>query len=208
MEGDGVGALQTLSEAKALDPELPEIYHSEAIALHGKRDYESALLHVNKALSLAPSYTEAKVTRGKILMDLGRYQDAQVDLLSVTKDHLYRDSFKAWINLGVINYRLEHDAEAKKFLQEALVASPNKACLAHYYLGHIALRAEAFKDAIRNYQQASIRGCAKIGDAKVALGIALTKNKQFELARKTFLEIQKLYPEHADQAMEKLKELP
>jgi TolA-binding protein len=95
-------------------------------------------------------------------------------------------------------------------LNRAVLDAPNQACIALYYRGHIKLREAKFDEAIHDYDQATRKTCAKFGEAHLALGIAYEKNRQFELARKTFLEIQKRYPNTklAEQALDQLRYLP
>ena len=83
-------------------------------------------------------------------------------------------------------------------------------CVAYYYRGHLNLRENRFKEASRDYEHATQKFCAGFADAHFALGVAYLRNKQYDLARKKFLEIKQRYPntEMADQAMDRLRYIP
>src|SRR4051794_26777065 len=66
MENDPTGALQTLLEAEALDPKLPELHHSKALAFHLKHDDAKAIAEARRAVELKPNYAEANNTLGKL----------------------------------------------------------------------------------------------------------------------------------------------
>jgi TolA-binding protein len=95
-------------------------------------------------------------------------------------------------------------------LDHAVLDAPGRSCIAHYYLGHIRLKEARISDAIKEYDDSTKKLCVKFKDGMLALGLAYQKNKQYQSARKTFLEIQKRYPntQLAEQAMDHLKYLP
>jgi Tfp pilus assembly protein PilF len=210
VEGDPTGALQNFARAEEEDADLPELHHSKALAYFAKHDLKRAIDSARQAVKLKPNYADANNTLGKLLLEAGDYKDAVGPLNIAAKDPLYRESFKAWTNLGILNYRQNSFAQAENYLNRAVLDAPNQACIALYYRGHIKLREAKFDEAIHDYDQATRKTCAKFGEAHLALGIAYEKNRQFELARKTFLEIQKRYPNTklAEQALDQLRYLP
>jgi Tfp pilus assembly protein PilF len=210
VEGDPTGALHNLLKAEEEDANLPELYHSKALAYYGKHDLDSALHAVRKAILIKPNYAEANNTFGKLLIDAGKYEEAEKPLKVAANDALYRDSYKAWINLGILKYRRNDLVQSELYLNHAIQDAPSQACIAYYYRGHIRLKDQKLNEAIRDYSQATKKLCAHFGEAHVALGLAYKQNQQIDLARKTFLEIQKRYPNtrFAEQAMEHLRYLP
>ncbi len=213
VEGDPTGALQTLVRAEEEDPTLPELYHSKALAYYGKHDLASALQAVRRSLKIKPNYSDANTTLGKILMDMGKFDEAEGPLEIAAKDPLYRDAYKAWTNLGILKYKLGHFRESQAFLDHAILDAPLQACIAYYYRGHIQLKESKFNAAIHDYGESTKKLCAhyrELSDAHLALGVAYQHNRQYDLARKTFLEIQKQYPntQLAEKAMDQLRYLP
>jgi Tfp pilus assembly protein PilF len=210
MEGDAVGALQQLAKAEAEDENLPELHHSRALAYIAKHDSTAAIMAAKKAVEIKPDYPEANNTLGKLLLDAGKYKEALLYLKIAAANHLYRDVYKASTNIGIIKYRLNELLQAESSFDRAIQGAPDRACVAYYYRGHIQLKRSHFKEAINDYEQATKKYCAKFGDGHLALGIAYEQSRQYLMARKTFVELQKLYPNTklAEQAVERLKNLP
>jgi Tfp pilus assembly protein PilF len=210
LEGDPTGALQSFSQAEKEDPNLPELHHSKALAFYAKHDLNKALSSARKAILLKPDYAAANTTLGKLLIDAGKYDEAQIPLKLAAQDPLNRDSYKSWTNLGIIKYRQGDFLKADSFMNQAIQNAPQVACVAYYYRGHLKLRESHFGEAIENYALATKRFCANFGDAYLALGIAYQRDRQYELARKTLLEVQKRYPNTklAERALDQLKFIP
>lgn len=210
LEGDPTGALQNLAIAEKTDASLPELYHTRALAFYMKHDLGEALRNARKAVALKPEYLEANNTLGKILVDLGRYQEAIGPLEIAAYSPVYRDAYKAFTNLGIAKDKQGNISEAEIYYSRAIQESPGLACQAYYLRGNIELKTSRTREAISDYDRSTKKLCAYFGEGRLALGIAYEKNKQFQLARKTFLEIQKLYPhtQLADQALGRLKGLP
>lgn len=209
-ENDPTGALQNLLQAEAEDPNLAEIYHSKAIAFYSKHDTEQAIIEVKKALKIHPDYAEACNTYGRLLIEAGRFGEAIRPLNVAAKNPLYRDSYKAFTNLGILYYKQGQYPEAIDNLDHAILAAPNLACIAYYYRGHVRMRESKLNEAIKDYDQATKKLCAGFADAHLALGIAYEHGKKYDSARKKFVEIQQRYPDTqiAKQAMTHLRDLP
>ncbi len=210
VEGDPTGALNHLVQAEREDSSLPELYHSRALAYYAKHDLSNALLSAKKAVEIKRDYSDANNTLGKILIDVGKQNEAISYLRQAAEDSLYREAYKAWTNLGIISYRKGEYEEAERCFNRAIVDAPTNSCIAYFYRGHIKLRAKKMDGAISDYSEASRKLCAKFGEAHLALGMAYQQDHQFGPARKTFLEIQKRYPNTklAEQALDQLRFLP
>ena len=209
-EGDPTGALEALFQAEKAAPDMPEIYHSEALAFEAKHDLPTALTKVQHALSLKPDYSAANTTIGMILIDLGRGAEAVPYLQRATVDPLNRETFKALTGLGIISYRSQQYAKAAENFDLAIQANPVASCIAYYYRGHLELQNRHFTDAIRDYQAATQKICGSFSAAHLAIGIAYEDTKQYQLARRKYLEIEQKFPNSkiADQAVERLRYLP
>lgn len=209
-EGDWTGALQYLARAERLNKDMPELYHSRALAMYKKHDLKAAIEAAKKAIEIRPEYPEANSTLGKLLMEASLYKEAVPHLEKAANNPLYRDAYKALSNLGILKYRLGEYLQAETYFNRAIQDSPMEACIARYYRGHIKLRNSLYQEAIQDYSDATKKLCTSFGDAHLALGIAYEKNRQYDLARKTFLEIQRRYPNTklAEQAVDQLKYLP
>lgn len=210
IEGDLIGALQYLKTAEALDSDLPEIYHTRAMVFHAKKDMPAAIREVKRAVALRPGDVNANNTYGKLLIDSGNYSEAEKPLLKATLDPTWRETYKALTNLGILHYRLDHPSKALAWFDKAVLEAPATACIAWYYKGHLALKENNFKDATRNYDNATQKFCAGFADAHLALGIAFERSKQYDHARKKFLDVKQNFPntKTAEQAMDRLTYLP
>jgi Tfp pilus assembly protein PilF len=209
-EGDPTGALEALISAEAEDDRLPELHHSKALAYFTKHNLKAALDSASTAVALKRDYSDANNTLGRLLMEAGRYDEAETPLKAAANDAVYRDAFKAWTNLGILKYRLNQPIQSESFFDRAIQESPNQACIAYYYQGHIKLKENRFQEAIQSYDRATRKFCAGFGEAHLALGLAYRQSKKYDLARKKFVEVQKLYPNTklAEQALNQLKYLP
>lgn len=209
-EGDTTGALQNLAEAEALDPHQTEFHHTRARAFYFRKETILAETEVRRAIELDPKNSGAQNTLGKLLFDQGKSSEAQTHLMLAANDPLYYDAYKAWTLLGIIQYRNADYKKAKDYFDRAIISSPMGACIAYYYRGHVQLRDSLFGEAIRDYSLASRQFCAGFADAHLALGLAYEQSKQFDQARKKYLEIQTSFPSTriAEQAMNHLRYLP
>ena len=209
-EGDPTGALQLLVQAEKEDAKIPELYHTRSLAFFYKHDLNQAIRDSRKAIEIKPDYSEAQNTLGKFLLDAGQSKEAEKHLKIAAADPLYRETFKAHTNLGILYYRGGDYHGALSELDKAILEEPNSACVAYYYRGHLELKEGRFPDAVKDYASATRRFCAGFADAHFALGIAYERGKQYDLAKKKFLDIRQAFPNTkvADQAVERLKYLP
>ena len=210
LEGDATGALENLFHAEKADSKLPELYHSEALAYFMKHDLATAVIKARKAVALKADYSDANNTLGKLLIDSGKSDEAVEYLTRASSDPIYREAFKSLTNLGIIYYRRGEYGRAETYLTRAVTDSPAAACVAFYYRGHIRLHDSKFREALSDYDNAGKKGCAGFADAHMAMGIAYERSRQYDLARKKYLEIESRFPnsKYADQAMNHLRSLP
>jgi Tfp pilus assembly protein PilF len=209
-EKDPSGALMALKDAEAEDSKVPELHYTRSLAFYVKGDMNAALTAAKKALEYRPDYGDAMNAVGKLLLDQGRYDEAIPYLTKAAENPLFRESFQSMTNLGVLHYKRGELRKAEVYLDRAIAASPDRSCVAHYYRGHLRLKESRFKEATRDYDQATRRFCAAFADAHFAYGIALEYSKQYDKARKKYLEIQSRYPETevAEKALTRLRALP
>jgi Tfp pilus assembly protein PilF len=210
IENDPTAALEALIQAEAADPSLPEIYHSRALAFYAKNDFQTALFNAQKAVSIAPKYPDANNTLGKILVDLGRFNEAIAPLSRAADEPLYREAYKPQTTLGILYYRESNFPKATSYFERAIQSGGDQACIAYYYRGHLKLRDGEYSAAIRDYTQATKKMCGGFADAHLAIGIVYERTKQYELARRTYLEVEQRYPntKASDQAINLMRALP
>lgn len=210
LEGDPTGALQNLAEAEKWDAELASLHYFRSLAYFAKRDSKAALKSVEKAVQLDSAHSEYANTYGKLLMDAGRYAEARKPLTQAASDPLYRDAYKAYTNLGILNYRQGRHEEARRSFDQAVLADAQNSCVAYYYRGNLWMRESEFKKAVTDYERAVDKYCANFKEAHFALGLVYARSQKFGLARKKFMEIRSLFPntEIASKSLEQLEYLP
>jgi type IV pilus assembly protein PilF len=210
LEGDATGALENLFRAEKIDSKLPELYHSEALAYYMKHDLPIAVEKARKAVELKPDYSDAENTLGKLLIDSGRTDEAIQYLVRASNDPVYHEAFKALTNLGIVYYRRDDYARADRYLTLAIEDAAASACVAFYYRGQIRVHDSRFREALSDYDNAGKKGCAGFADAHLAMGLVYERSRQYDLARKKYLEIESRFPnsKFADQAMNHLRSLP
>lgn len=210
MEGDPIGALQFLERAEALDPKYSPIYHAKALAYAHRKDYPSALREMKKSVDLDPKNPFALNTYGKFLLDAGRLDEAEEPLRSAGENPIFRESYKANTNLGILYYRKGNFESAEQRFQRAINDDPTNSCIAYYYRGHLAVRKKDIAEATKLYERATQKQCAAFADAHLALGMMQERTGRHDDARKKYLEIKQNFPDSkaSETAMERLKALP
>lgn len=76
-EGDHITALEYLNQANALEPGNARTHHLYALAYLGKREYKLAEESARQSVRSDPKLSTARNTLGKILMDLGKFNEAE-----------------------------------------------------------------------------------------------------------------------------------
>jgi Tfp pilus assembly protein PilF len=207
---DPVGALQALEKAEQIDADLPALHHVRALAYLARNDLSSAMPAIRRARELDLRDSSIATTMGKILMDAGRMAEAEQVLLQAARDPLYRGAFRARTNLGILNLRRDDLIAARLHLDRAIQDSPEQACVAHYFRGQVSIRQGRLREAIRDLERSTQKLCVGYAEAELLLGSTLISDKQYDRARRQFLEIRQRFPgtQWADAAMDRLRGLP
>jgi type IV pilus assembly protein PilF len=209
-EGDYTAALANLFEAEKLESDNYDLFHLKSLVYYRREEYSKAIEAGRRALEIDPKSYVASNTLGRILIDAGQLDEAEKVLLIAIADPLNAQAYKSYTNLGIIYYRRGKWNLADQEFQRAIKQNGALACVAHYYRGHLKMKDGKVLDAIRDYDRATKKVCGSFAEAHLALGIAYSRGKQFDLARKKFVEIQQLYPDSsvAQQAVERMRSVP
>jgi type IV pilus assembly protein PilF len=100
--GDAAQAVVKLNEALALQPKNPTILNFLGLAELRRGNGVKALECFNRALDLAPAYTDARNNRGVTYRQLGQPAMAEVDFLAVLTDSTYANRAGTLLNLGAL----------------------------------------------------------------------------------------------------------
>lgn len=209
-QGDYRSALEFIGKAQELDSSLPEIYHLRGLVYFHQKNPEDAIKQFQKAIELDPKNSVANNSLGKVLIDMGRGQEAIKPLEVAAQNELFAERYKPYTNLGITYYRMGNNLEARKAFERATIYGEDSACVAHYYLGHLFLKENKYRDAVKSYEKATMKFCTGFEDAHLALGIAYEQARNYQAARVKFLEVKTRFPESkvAEKAIEHLRYLP
>ena len=78
-----IEAIQTYDKALGANPVCADCLNDRGLALYYLGDPESALVSFDRAVAIAPQYTHAWLSKGYVLVSLGRYQEAIIPLNKV-----------------------------------------------------------------------------------------------------------------------------
>lgn len=209
-EGDHIMALETLNQVRELDASNPRAYHLYALAYLGKQEIGLAEHAARQAIRLDPKYSIAKNTLGKILIDLGKFTEAESELKQAAGDLLNREADRAKLNLGILYQKTMKPDLAEYWLKRAAEDRSAMACVAHYQLGKIHLEKNELPLAERSFRMSTKGTCSGMTETHLAVGQTLTRLRRYDEARAKFIEIQRLFPgtEASEKAFEYLREIP
>ena len=209
-EGDPTSALIYLKQALETSPNLPEIHYLLSLTYLHKNEIGLATRSAQRAIQLAPSFSAAKNTLGKIYLDSGRLPEAEKYLKEAAQDLTYRESFIAKTNLGYLFNKKLNQSEAERWYTKAIYDGGDSACMASYYRGQLYLDKNHLDKANMDFTRASKKGCAQFAEAHLAVGKTLLRMKKFDQARAKLIEVQQLFPssEASYKASDYMREIP
>ena len=152
-------ALRELLQARKLDPLNPVVHNHLGLVYYVRDKKELALESLLEALRLKDDYTEARNNLGRVLIDLGRPEEAIAELERVTKDLLYAQPEKGWIHLGMAYFQMGQFEKTKSSLDQALKLKRNS-CPARTLYGRTLLKQKRYQLARQTLEQA-ISFCQK-----------------------------------------------
>jgi type IV pilus assembly protein PilF len=210
IEGDATHALVSLTNAESIDHKNPTVFYLFSLAYFQKHEPELAISAARKAIQLKPDYSQAKNTLGKLLLDQGKYSEAEKYLTEAAQDLMSDDAYLAKTNLGILYYkRLDYD-RAEHWLDRAISDGRDSSCMASYYRGLIYSARNELPKALNDFTSASRNQCSQFADGHLAVAKTELRLKKYEVARAKFLEVQQIFPnsDAADKANLYLKEIP
>ena len=106
-----------------------QIYYKKGVAYQQERKYDQALDSYKKALTLNPGHEQARVNLASVLMQIGRFKEAEEQLILLHA--LKPKDQKILFNMGLLSYKLAQYASAQDKLEQLLKINPFhlEACL-------------------------------------------------------------------------------
>lgn len=188
-------ALKELLEAEKLDPRNPLIQNNLGLTYFMRERYDLAEKHLRKALSLKSDYTDARNNLARVLIDVGRYKEAEAELKIVLDDLTYAASDKAWINFGLSRFNQKDWKGAREAFAKALQVSRDN-CVANAYYGRSLFEAGDYSRASEALDRA-IGFCQKqmYDEPHYYSALAWYRLGDRDRAVARFEEITNLYPQ-------------
>lgn len=168
-------ALTEFLAAEKLDPRNPVVQNNLALTYFVRDRMDLAQKHIDLALSINPSYTEARNNRARILIERSQYALAIQDAKKVTEDLTYQYPIRGWTNIALAQFRMGNFKDAKATATEALKVERSN-CFAQTVLGRSHLEIGEFKEAAETLDRA-ISACRADGEDEAAYFAAVANYK-------------------------------
>lgn len=197
-QGHYPDALRELLLAKKLDPKSASTENNLGLVYFMREKYNTSAEHIEHAVALDPAYSEARNNLGRVLIELGRYDEAISQLHKVLNDLTYADPAKAMVNLGLAYFRKGDYAQAKATFSKAIETNREN-CLAQTLYGRSLFEMAQFALAAQSLDNASIICQAKNGpgfdEPQYYSGLAYYKLGRTSAAVSRMEDVMKLYPD-------------
>lgn len=148
-------ALRELLNAEKLDPSSAPIQNNLGLAYFMREKPALAAEHLERAVFLDKTYSEARNNYGRVLIELGKYDEAVKQLQLVIDDLTYPDPAKALVNMGLAHFRRGRFPEARTQFSKAITISREN-CLAQTYYGRSLFELAQFQAAAQALDNATI----------------------------------------------------
>ena len=113
-----------LAKAAELDAKDPAIYNAFAVLALRQSKAQEAFERFDQAVSLDPTYLDARFNKAAVLLDAGDYARAKVELTTIVEKH--PDDYAAYVALGVAQRGLKDFPEAKKTWDRVIKEAPKR----------------------------------------------------------------------------------
>jgi tetratricopeptide (TPR) repeat protein len=113
-----------LTKAAELDAKDPAIYNAFAVLALRQGKAQEAFERFDQAVSLDPSYIDARFNKAAVLLDAGDYARAKVELTTIVEKR--PDDYAAHVALGVAERGLKDFPEAKKTWDRVIKEAPRR----------------------------------------------------------------------------------
>jgi len=117
-------AMDKLKKALRQDPQSASAHNTIAILYQILKETDEANTHFSKAVSLAPSFSDAQNNYGVFLCQQGKYKEAEKRFLLAIKNPLYSSPAQAYENAGLCANSVPNIVKAEYYFDQALQVSP------------------------------------------------------------------------------------
>ncbi len=192
-------ALSEFLIAEELDPENALVQNNLGLTYFMRERFELSEKHFKKAISLSPAFTEARNNYARLLIEIGKYKQAEEELNKVLNDLTYGGLEKAYINLGLSNFKQKKYPKAVEAFLKA-IDQQQDSCLANTYYGRSILEMGEYQRSLVALNRA-VSFCQKIlyDEPHYYSALAYYRLGEKEKSEARFNELIKMYPNGAYQ---------
>ncbi len=148
--GEGELALADAEVGLAIEPDNPNLLAAQGGALFVLEDNEAALIALNRALEIAPSYHVALNNRGIVYYSQGLYEKAIADYTAALEANP-DDANIYLLNRGTAHYELGNSpSKAIADYTDAIETRPNDVS-AYFNRGNVYMGIEDYNAAVEDY---------------------------------------------------------
>ncbi|HEX2686426.1 MAG TPA: tetratricopeptide repeat protein [Kofleriaceae bacterium] len=113
-----------LAKAAELDAKDPAIYNAFAVLALRQGKAQEAFDRFDQAVSLDPTYLDARFNKAAVLLDAGDYVRAKTELTTIVEKR--PDDYAAYVALGVAQRGLKDFPEAKRTWERVIKEAPRR----------------------------------------------------------------------------------
>lgn len=174
-------ALDRFLQAQQISPGNSTIHNMVGLCYMQLDQLDKAVAAFDRALSLTPSFTDARNNRGSAYLAQGKSHLAEVDFLAVLADTTYPHRWESFYNLGMAQLQQGRLGSAEESFKRAAFA-PVPVFEAYLRLAEIAQRQGRTDTAIDLLEELRVKAPDRM-DAAFELGRMLTQLGRHEEAR-------------------------
>jgi tetratricopeptide (TPR) repeat protein len=113
-----------LVKATELDAKDPAVYNAFAVLALRQGKAQEAFERFDQAVSLDPSYLDARFNKAAVLLDAGDYPRARTELATIVEKR--PDDYAAYVSLGVAQRGLKDFPAAKATWERVIKEAPRR----------------------------------------------------------------------------------
>ncbi len=187
-------ALKNLQKANDLKPNDTETLNNLAMTYYFKGRTALAIKHLRLALDADSKNSDARNNLATIYMNLGKYSHAKKEFNTVINDLVYKKTFRAYYNLGVMSYKQKNISGALRYFKKA-IGHRDDYCPAHFQLATIYQSKSLYKKALNHYKKSIQNNCGtnalpyfELAKLYMSMGDKIRAQEYFQVVMQKFPE--------------------
>lgn len=194
-QGDFPRALVEFELADRLRPRHPETLQGLALVFAARQRYEKSLAHFDQALAARPDFSEAKVNKARLLIELNRPREALPLLKEASTDLRFQQTAEALSSLALAHHRLGDFQQSNAVLSQLFLTSRAN-CDQQVLWGRNLIELKRFSEAATALDQA-LATCegSKMEEPHYLSGVAHFRQGRVTTAVARMQEVVRLYPQ-------------